>query len=572
MKRTFKRILPILLAAVTIASIVWYLFVYDKTFTRDLLVSGARFFDEQGNHSIAAWLYDSAYRQSKENDAVAIELAERFQDMGNFTKAENTLTGAIADGASAELYIALSETYVKQDKLLDAVAMLDSIADEEIREQINALRPAAPTVDAQPGFYNQYLPIVITSGGGKLYVTTNGEYPSVADAPSDGNLTLNSGENTIYALSVADNGLVSTLSIFGYTVSGVIEPITLVDPAIDAIVRQKLNVGSTVQLQSSQLWTITSLELPEGAGTYEDLARLPYLETLTIQGGTAKSLNGLGGLTQLKELTVKNCNVTATDLLLIAGLPKLEKLTLSGCGLSGIRNLSGAPALTHLNLSQNAISDIAVLSYMSGLVSLDLSHNALSSLNALSALSALETLDISYNNTIASLVPLAACANLKTLNASNNALTGLSGLEALSSLTSLDVSFNSLTELAPLAGCTALTKLDVSSNAIADLAPLVSLKQLQSFYFSRNEVSVLPDWGKSCALVTIDGSHNKLRSVSTLGGYENLNYVLMDYNKISNVNALAQCHNLIKVSVFGNPVKDVSKLTDMSIIVNYNPL
>ena len=66
-------------------------------------------------------------------------------------------------------------------------------------------------------------------------------------------------------------------------------------------------------------------------------------------------------------------------------------------------------------------------------------------------------------------------------------------------------------------------------------------------------------------------SYNKIKNISGLAGYGQLNTVLMDYNSISAVNALSSCHNLIKVSVYGNPVKDVSKLTEMSVIVNYNP-
>ena len=307
MKRTFKRFLPILLAIVTICSIFWYLFIYDRGFTQDMLLSGARFFDSKGNHSFAAWMYDQAYKQSKGNAAVAIELSDRFKDIGNYTKAENALTAAIADGGSAELYIALSKTYIEQDKLLDAVAMLDSITDPAIKEQLDAIRPAAPTVDTEPGFYNQYLPVTVTPGDGKLYLTTDGQYPSIQDEPHPGVVTLESGENTLYALTVGENGLVSSLSIFGYTVGGVIEPVELKDPIIDSLVRSQLQVGAETTLYSSQLWEITALEIPEGVGSFEDLARLPYLQSLTVQGSTADSLEGLQSLTQLTQLTMKGC-------------------------------------------------------------------------------------------------------------------------------------------------------------------------------------------------------------------------------------------------------------------------
>lgn len=571
MNKNLKRILPILIGILIIASLFWYLFVYDRDFTRDMLLESARYFENRGDHSIAAWLYDRAYDQSGGEESVAIALAEHFKENGNYTQAEVTLSQAIAEGGSAELYIALCKTYVEQDKLLDAVTMLDTIADEAIRQQVSALRPAAPVADPAPGYYNQYVPVTIQADGGTLYITTDGTYPSTADAPSDGSVTLMGGENTVYALTVAPNGLVSPLSIFGYTVSGVIEEVTLTDAKLDAAVRNALGFGSEDTIFSSDLWTITSLTLPEGADSYLELSRLPYLQSLTIEKSSADSLEGLSSLTALTELTIRNADIRTSDLLIVASLPNLQKLTLASCGLSGIDNLSGCQHLTYLDLSDNAIRDFTALSFMSGLTYLDLSHNALTSLNAVSALTSLQTLNVAYNS-LTSVSPVAGCTQLTTLDISNNAITGLTGLEALTLLETLNASYNALTAVTPLSSCTMLASLDLSSNSLTDISGLSVLTGLQYFSFSRNQVSILPDWGKTCALVTIDGSYNSLSTVAVLGGYENLNNVLMDYNSISSVDALATCPNMIKVSIYGNPVTDVSALTEQSIIVNYNPL
>ena len=107
MKRTMKKILPILLSLVVICSIIWYLFVYDRGFMQDILLGSARFFEQQGNHSISTWLYNQAYLHSGNSDSVIIELAERFKKMGNYTQAEVVLTRAIADNGSVDLYIAV---------------------------------------------------------------------------------------------------------------------------------------------------------------------------------------------------------------------------------------------------------------------------------------------------------------------------------------------------------------------------------------------------------------------------------------------------------------------------------
>lgn len=571
MKRTFKRILPILLGIVIIVSIVWYLFVYDQDFTRDMLMKQARFFESNGNHSIAAWIYDLAYDQSGGDENVAIELADHFKTNGNYTKAEVTLSKAIADGGSAALYIELCKTYVEQDKLLDAVTMLDHITDETVRRELDALRPAAPTATPEPGYYNQYIDVTVSGEGGTLYVTTSGEYPSLSDDPFSGVLTLESGENTIYALTVADNGLVSPLTVLGYTVSGVIEEITLTDPIVETQIRQALSLGDSDPIYSNDLWSVTSLSIPAGAESYLDLITMPYLETLTVTGSTAESLEGLGSLTSLTELSITDSTLTSSDLLIIASLPNLQKLTLSNCGLAGIDNLSGAKNLQYLDLSDNSIRDFTALSFMSSLTYLDLSHNALTTLNALSSLSALQSLDVSYNS-LSSVAPVAGCEHLTSLNVSNNAIESLDGVNSLLSLTDLNASYNKLTDATPVASCTALTVLDLSSNSLTDISCLSTLGSLQYFYFSRNQIAALPAWSKDCPLVEIDGSYNLLTTIDVLSGMDNLNLVLMDYNEITSVDSLAKCYNLIKVSVYGNPIADVSALTDHSIIVNYNPL
>ena len=158
MNHSLKKLFPILLALLIIASLAWYCFVYDRDFTRDMLLQQARHQSTKGNPQVASWFYDLAYEHSGQDENVAIELANQFKADGNYTKAEYTLSNAIADGGTADLYIALCKTYVEQDKLLDAVNMLDNIADPAIKAEIEAMRPAAPVSDPVPGFYSQYIP------------------------------------------------------------------------------------------------------------------------------------------------------------------------------------------------------------------------------------------------------------------------------------------------------------------------------------------------------------------------------------------------------------------------------
>lgn len=566
--KAWKRILPILLTLVVLGSISWYLLVYDTAFTRDILVSQARFFEKNGSHSIATWLYDLAYQQSGNSSQVAIELAQAHKENGNYSQAEYTLSHAIAEGASVELYTALCQTYVEQNKLLDAVTMLDNVT-SDLKAELEALRPTAPTATPNPGFHNQYISVSLESNNGTLYVSTNGEYPSIPEDRYTAPITLSGGETTLYAVCVGDNGLVSRLSVLGYTVHGVVEEVTLTNKSLETIVRNTLNIHAAVPLMSSDLWEITSLNMPAEITDYSDLKYFPNLNRLTIQGGSYENLQSLSSLIHLEFLTIADSDVTAEDLKVIAALPKLKELTLNNCMLSNIEALSNAKKLEQLLLPNNAIRDVTPLSNIKTLTYLDVSHNAIEDLSALAALEQLNSLDVSYN-LLTSLSPLSGCAALTKLTATNNEIDTLPEFNNLTALKTLQVQNNKLTNIATLASCTSLETLNLAHNAVSDISPLSGLALISHLDFSYNNVTTLPELSKQ--LVELDGSHNQIYSLSALTSMPSLNRVLLSYNGISSVDALANCPNLYYVDVTGNPVRNVSSLTNQSITVLYTPM
>ena len=107
---------------------------------------------------------------------------------------------------------------------------------------------------------------------------------------------------------------------------------------------------------------------------------------------------------------------------------------------------------------------------------------------------------------------------------------------------------------------------------ISDITSLGALSHLESLIFARNTVIDLPEFTEDSALITIDGSHNQIISLDSLAGLQNLNNVFMDYNaEISSVSALASCHCLIQVKVYGTQVTDVTELLNMDVIVEFDP-
>lgn len=577
MKKTIRIIIPILLAISIILCTAWYLMIYDRDFTRDMLIQGARFFESNGKHETASWLYNLAYQQAAENDDVAIELAQQYKSNGNYTKAEYILTSAISEGGSAELYMELCKTFLEQDKILDAVKLLDaacredSTVPQDVKETLISLRPAAPTVSPAPGLYSQYISVSLSTQNGILYASSNGVYPSVQTDVYTKPIPLTSGENSIYAVAASNNGLVSPLAIFGYTVGGVIEEVHFTDSAIERQVREILNVSSDTVLLSSDLWRITEFAVPDDAKDYSDLRHFKNLEELTVYAGVSGQLHVISGASKLTTLTVINTPVSAEELTVIGALPTLKKLTLQGCSLSTTAGLDKAAKLTYLNLSENTIRNIHALAVMKDLQECYLQRNAIQELSALASLPALTVLDVSYN-AISSLSTVYSVNSLTTLIADGNKIAALESIDQLQNLTELSLSYNQLTDISPLSTCEKLQKLTVSNNALTSVSVLSKLPALSHLDFSYNQVRTLPSFSTSCVLVSIDGSHNLLSDLSALRGLKRLNTVIMDYNeKISSVSKLAECPVLIKVSVFGTKVKDVSKLTEQSIVVYYNP-
>lgn len=572
MKKVLHVLVPLLLGLLVLFSIGWYFLKYDPSLTRDLLLAQARYQNEVGNYSGAVWFYDLAYLQSDKSDEVALELAQQYLSIGNYTKAERTLSKAIADGADVELYIALCSTYVQQNKLLDAVTMLDNIADPDMKAKIDILRPAAPVPDNAPGTYSQYIQLSFTSDGGSCYISSDGSYPSVQKHAYSQPFQLVAGEQVFYGITVSQQGLVSPLGIYSYIVGGVIEPVVFADPAFENALREQLKLENDITLYSNDLWTVTELTLPAEVSDYQDLKWLPNLQRLTANDSTCVDFNVISQLSQLRELTVTGCPLSASDLASIASLPQLQTLNLSSCQLSSIAALSGAAGLSVLELGDNMIRDISVISGMTQLQKLDLERNALVSLEALRNLRDLQYLDVS-DNSISSISAVSELVNLTWLDVSNNDLMNLSGVEKLTLLTELNASHNNLTSIDELINATSMVKLNVSNNTLLTIDSVAVMPMLDTLDFSYNEVSTLPNFTEGSVLYNMDGQHNQLSDLTPLSTLYHLCYLQLDYNEgITSVDCLKTCHLLSTISLFGTGVTDVQVLKDMSVQVYYNPV
>ena len=554
MKKALKIIIPLVLIIGLLVTACWYFLFYNRTTTVDFLLDSAVSMSSRGRYERAIAYYDLARKLAPDRIDIPLHLAETYVAADNFTKAEYTLVSAITQNPEKyELYEALCRTYVTQDKLLDAVQMLDRITDPAVKEHLDSSRPAAPIISPESGYYTEYIEVSIESPEVRIYATTDGDYPSNDGDLFTESLSMKSGENTVIALAVNDQGLVSPATVAGYTIGGVVEPVTLQDPVIDEATRAVLGLTSGEAIMSDDLWGITSLELPETVTDLSDLSHFSGLCSLTIHNVSGLDFSVLAQMNNLQYLDLSGCTISSNAIEAIGSLTSLHTLILSSCALTDISGFSAMTKVTDLDLSNNSITDISVLSLMLDLQTVSLINNPLESIAGLTTCAALQNVAIT-NCGISSIGALADKAQLRTLDAANNTIS----------------------DLTPLQNCADLETLMISNNQVEDISILSGLHHLKVFDGNNNAITAIPDFDETKSeLIRFSANYNKIEDLSGLSGIHSLNYVALDYNQISDIQPLALNYNLIQVDVWDNPIPDVTEAVkpfeESSIIVNYNP-
>ena len=552
MKRVLKIVIPLVVVLALLGTAAWFFLSFRADLTAGFLRGQAAKMVERERYSRAVTYYNWAWQLDPENQEIPLALAEAYAGSGNYTKAEYTLVRAIsARPQDVDLYVALCQVYVAQDKLLDAVQMLDRTSDAEVKAALDELRPAAPVLSPENGYYTEYIEVTADGGGNAVYLSIDGDYPSMEDDAYTGPVTLPGGETMVMAVAVDENQMVSQAVQNGYTIGGVVEPVTLNDPAIDATVREQLGMTAGETLMTDDLWSIAELTLPDTVADLADLSHFTGLTTLTIQNVSGLDFSVLSQLTALQTLDLSGCTISTGSLDAIAGLTGLRVLRLNNCALTDINALSQLTALTELQLANNSLTDIGVTSLM-----LDL-----------------ETVTLT-NNPVTSIAGLSACTKLKSLDISGCSVTSIASLSGKTDLETLLAGNNQIADLSPLEGCTALAVLEVPYNLVSDISVLAQLPALTRFVGNNNQITAVPDFDEETSkLQYIQLDYNEVTDLAGLQGIDSLNYVYADYNQVETILPLKNNINLIQVNVWDNPIpeEEVKSLQENSIIVNYNP-
>lgn len=548
MKHTLKIVIPLVLVIALLIAGAWFFLSYRPDLACELYVNRAEAAISQGHFNRAVKYYTRAQKLYPEDISLSIGLADAYQRADNYTKAEYTLVRAITDNPEElQLYLELSKIYVEQDKLLDADQMLSHAANENIKAQLDALRPAAPVIQPEGGYYSEYVDVSLSYSGDAAYLSVNGDYPSLEKDLYTDPVKLDSGETTVVAMVVSAVGLVSPAVTAGYTIGGVVEAVAFQDEAVEATVREALGKQGDDPVMSDEMWALTELELPKEVKSLADLSICRSLTSLTLHGTYGIDFSVLGQLTNLETLDLSDSTVSSNGVAAIGTLSKLKTLKLSGCALTDVSALSGLASLTTLDLSKNAIADVSFLSGMAALTDVNLSANAIASIASLSSAKDLQILDIA-----------------------NNQITSLASLNNKKALAALRAASNQISDLSPLASCSSLQILDLSTNAVTDLKPVSALSKLSSLSADQNTIAALPNFSAAAALTKVSFSHNAITEISGLKDLPILNYVNLNNNQVSDLSPLSGCRNLVQVDALGNPLKERSTLQEHGVIVNYD--
>jgi len=225
----------------------------------------------------------------------------------------------------------------------------------------------------------------------------------------------------------------------------------------------------------------------------------PHLRTLDLSYNNLRQIEGLEGMSRLRELKLYGCQISR-----ISGLDPcagLMSLHLDDNCITTVEGLDALKCLEYLNMESNRIQRLGRgIQKLHKLKELHISRNRLATLDGVAGLSNLEVLTASYNQ-IRDVTPeqVKGLTKLDELRLEGNQLTSLSFLVGVSGspqplpcLATLDVSGNQITAkaLQGLPCLPQLAELSLAGNCIADMPASVaqSWQSLEILDLSRNQL------------------------------------------------------------------------------------
>lgn len=214
----------------------------------------------------------------------------------------------------------------------------------------------------------------------------------------------------------------------------------------------------------------------ESCRSFEPLAELTHVTSLTLPDCQVTDLRPLSGMTRLQNLELNNS--PAQDLRPLAALTRLKSLELVGTPASDLRPLASLTRLEYLDLTGASAGDLRPLAALLHLKKLYLTGTPVQDLQPLATLKGLTELSLAQTQG-RDLRPLATLTRLEFLSLWMTPADDLAPLAALTRLKALSLEQIPAQDFRPLASLTQLERLNLSKTSIADLQPLEAMTQLQ---------------------------------------------------------------------------------------------
>ena len=364
---------------------------------------------------------------------------------------------------------------------------------------------------------------------------TQGSSAATVEATTPVTATTDAPTTTVDTQAAAETTPTTTQSSQGGDPSREDKAIQWVEPALEALVREKLAKpdGAIMQSELDDIWGIELIgsthiyfngdggysmytnpdtsfaggagaaQLQNPAGIYfeaDDAQNYLKEGTYVVKGetfsrGAIRSLADFSNFRNVKFLFIYKNNLN--DLTGLESLENLTALTLIENAIVDISTLAKLEKVERLVLTANEITDVSPLSSLNQLVILGLQNNKINSVQGFASLSNLEQLLLSFNP-IENLEVVKSLPRLSRLLISNTRVNDISALDGNTSLEHLFMDNLDIKhiDLEPLAAVPNLTVLMVNQNTaeLINIRAIGELKKLRFLVILQGEQSAnIPD-------------------------------------------------------------------------------
>ncbi len=253
-------------------------------------------------------------------------------------------------------------------------------------------------------------------------------------------------------------------------------------------------------------------------------------------------------------------------------LLRLDDLDAGGNrGITELTGLEYASNLKSLSLYRNPIVDISTLAHLTNLEGFNLWGCHIVDLTPLRNLKNLRWIHLG-NNEISDISPLSELTNLTYLEIAHNDISDISPLSKLTNLTYLEIAHNEIVDLTPIANLNQLEKLRIAGNPFYDYSPLLELKEVELDIEVNERLNVIVE-------VPDPNLRQLLREKLALPEAVPLTHQLMlrlddldagGYRGITELTGLEYASNLKSLSLYRNPIVDISTLAHLTNLEGFN--